>query len=391
MRLLQLIPSLDPRGGGTVEAVRLLSQQLQAQGHEVEIACLDAPGAPAPHGPALTVHALGPVRPGYGYRRALVPWLRAAAGRYDAVLVHGLWQYCGLAAWRALAGGATPYYVYAHGMLDPWFKRRYRLKHLKKWLYWPWAEYRVLRDARAVLFTCAEERRLARQSFWLYRCRELVCTLGIAPPPPLAPARAAFLAAHPQLHGRRLLLFLGRLHEKKGVDLLIDAFGAVAARDPQLHLVMAGPAPTAQLQRWRQRCAALGLDARVSWTGMLDGELKWGAFAAADLFVLPSHQENFGLAVAEALACGTPVLISDRVNIWREIDAAHAGLVGADTLAGTLDGLQRWLALAPPARQAMALAARQCYAHHFAIAAVARALAGQLARDQRGGALAEPA
>ena len=76
---------------------------------------------------------------------------------FDAVIINGLWQYHSFGAWRALRGTATPYYVFPHGMLDPWFKRSFPLKHLKKWLYWPWAEYRVLRDARAVIFTCEAE------------------------------------------------------------------------------------------------------------------------------------------------------------------------------------------------------------------------------------------
>ena len=109
-----------------------------------------------------------------------MPWLRAHAPDYDAVVVHGVWQYTSLAVWRALRRGPVPYFVYFHGMLDPWFKRAYPLKHLKKWLYWPWADYRVARDAKAVLFTAREEARLAAQSFWLYRVTPAVVGYGLA-------------------------------------------------------------------------------------------------------------------------------------------------------------------------------------------------------------------
>ena len=88
----------------------------------------------------------------------LLSWLRENATRYDAVIVNGIWQYHSYATWLALHRSETPYFVFTHGMLDPWFKRRHPLKHLKKWLYWPWADYRVLRDAQAVIFTCEEER-----------------------------------------------------------------------------------------------------------------------------------------------------------------------------------------------------------------------------------------
>jgi glycosyltransferase involved in cell wall biosynthesis len=382
MRLLQLVPSLDPRGGGPMEALRQLSLQLHRQGHVVEVASLDVADAGFLRGYPLPVHALGPASFGYRYCKRLVPWLRAHAGNYDAVIVNGLWQHCGLAAWRALAGSGTPYYVYTHGMLDPWFKRRYPLKHLKKWLYWPWAEYRVLRDARAVIFTCSEERLLARQSFWLYRCTEAVAALGTAPvSPQQASAGARFLHAYPRLQGKRVLLFLGRIHEKKGCDLLIEAYARVAAHDPQLCLVMGGPDHDGLSDRLRQRCAELGIADRVEWTGMLEGDMKWGAFMAAELFVLPSHQENFGIAVIEALACSTPVLISDKVNIWREIEADHAGIVGTDTVQATTDGLQQWLALTPAARLAMSDAAHRCFARRFSIDIAARDLTHILQPD----------
>ncbi|HMG05900.1 MAG TPA: hypothetical protein VK581_10585, partial [Chthoniobacterales bacterium] len=112
---------------------------------------------------------------------------------------------------------------FPHGMLDPWFKRTYPRKHMKKLLYWPWAEYRVLRDAAAVLFTSEEERRLARESFSLYHCKEIVVNYGTAAPEvDLESAREDFLEAFPKLRGQRFFLFLGRLHEKKGCDLLIS-------------------------------------------------------------------------------------------------------------------------------------------------------------------------
>ncbi|MET1163032.1 MAG: glycosyltransferase, partial [Pseudoxanthomonas sp.] len=149
MRFLHVIASVDPRGGGPIEGLLRIHGALQALGHQGEILCLDAPDfEPVLNHPGR-IHALGPVRGTYGYCEALAPWLRQHAGNYDAVIINGLWQYIGLAAWRALRDTAPGYYVFTHGMLDPWFKRRYPLKHLKKWLYWPWGEYRVLRDAKA--------------------------------------------------------------------------------------------------------------------------------------------------------------------------------------------------------------------------------------------------
>jgi glycosyltransferase involved in cell wall biosynthesis len=299
----------------------------------------------------------------------LKPWLLDNATRFEAVIVDGLWQYNGFAVWQALRKTATPYFVFTHGMLDPWFKRRYPLKHLKKWLYWPWGQYRVLRDARGVLFTCEEERLQAKLSFPLYQAREIVVSYG-TPGPPLGSdpdaQREAFLKAFPQLRNQRFLLCLSRIHPKKGCDLLIGAFNRVARREPDMNLVFAGPDPDSL--REGLMAAASDLDpGRVIWTGMIVDDMKWGAFRAAEAFVLPSHQENFGIAVVEAMACGTPVLISDRVNIWREIVAGGAGLVEPDNEAGATQLIRRWLAMPDAARHSMAVAATEVFHRHFHI------------------------
>src|SRR3954447_16631008 len=224
MKILRSTHSVNPARGGPIESIRQSSAALLRRGHEVEIISLDAPDDAWVRDAPIMVHALGPGRGSYGYAPRFSSWITERQAQFDAVIVHGLWQYSSFGVWRALAGTKTPYFVFPHGMLDPWFKRTYPLKHLKKLLYWPWAEYRVLRDAAAVLFTSEEERRLARESFALYHCREVVVNYGTAAPSNFEGAREIFLASQPQLQGRPFLLFLGRLHEKKGCDLLIKAF-----------------------------------------------------------------------------------------------------------------------------------------------------------------------
>jgi glycosyltransferase involved in cell wall biosynthesis len=322
------------------------------------------------------------VRPGYGYSRRLRPWLERATRRFDAVIVHGLWQYHGLATHLAVAPGSrTRCFVFPHGMLDPWFKRQYPMKHLRKWFYWWLAERRVLRGAAAVLFTCEEEKRLARQSFAGSSYRERVVTFGSAAPPdnPIA-QRGAFFQLHPELRDRPYWLFLGRIHPKKGADMLIDAYASLAVRGAVLpRLVMAGPcADAGYLGELQARAAASCPAGAVCWPGMLQGDAKWGALRAAEAFVLPSHQENFGIAVVEAMACGTPVLISNQVNIWREIAKDGAGLVEPDTAAGTLQLLQRWRALDATAACAMRTAAGKSFHQRYEIGAVARSLVATL-------------
>lgn len=368
MKILRSAHTVNPALGGPVESITQSTAALLRRGHEVEVISLDAPQDPWVRDAAFPVHALGPGRGSYGYAPRFSSWIKEQRARFDAVIVHGIWQYSSFGVWRALAGTDTPYFVFPHGMLDPWFKRTYPLKHFKKLLYWPWAEYRVLRDAAAVLFTSEEERRLARESFSLYRCREVVVNYGTAAPADLERARAIFLDAFPQLRTHPFLLFLGRLHEKKGCDLLINAFAVLRKSNPDLDLtlVMAGPCADEEYLR-DLRMLAHAAGGSILFPGMWTGDTKWGALSAADAFVLPSHQENFGIAIAEALGCGAPVLISNKINIWREIEADGAGFVENDDLSGTTNLLARWLATPEAARATMRENARKCFADRFEI------------------------
>ena len=368
LKILQMVRTLDPSTGGVVRAVLLLSGALARAGHEVEIVSLDLPDSPWLGATRHKGRALGASSSTYGYSPNLLPWLREEGGRFDRVIVNGIWQYHSFAAWRRYAESPIPYYVFPHGMLDPWFRRTYPLKHLKKWLYWPWADYRVLRDAKAVIFTAEQERLEARKSFWLYRCRERVSPLGVEAPDPIhVGSRELFLEKYPALRNTRVLLFLGRLHVKKGCDLLLDALAQLRSSNEPLSLVLAGPDQEGSAERLRVQSARLNLPMPIVFTGMLEGAMKAGAFEAADAFILPSHQENFGLSVVEALAAGVPVLISNCVNIWREIEGDGAGYVESDDLAGTTRLIERWVQTSPAVRDSMREKARKCFASRFEI------------------------
>lgn len=156
--------------------------------------------------------------------------------------------------------------------------------------------------------------------------------------------------------------------------MLISAFAQLALTEPDLHLVMAGPDEAGWKSHLEEQATRSGIANRITWTGMLQGDEKWGAFYSAEVFCLPSHQENFGIVVAEALACGKPVLISNKVNIWREIEADKAGFIQNDTLDGTSKMLGQWLALSPESKLQMQKAARQCFDARFRIDRVANSL-----------------
>ena len=158
---------------------------------------------------------------------------------------------------------------------------------------------------------------------------------------------------------------MGRIHPKKGCDLVIQAFAAILASDSDWHLVIAGPDQVG----WRAELVDLakrhGISHRITWAGMIRENLKWGALRSAEAFFLPSHQENFGIVVAEALACRVPVLISDRVNIWREIQADGAGLVAHDTIDGACSLLRGWTTMHDRERAMMRERASDCFQRRF--------------------------
>jgi glycosyltransferase involved in cell wall biosynthesis len=340
VRILHVINTLDPVFGGPVEAVR----QFAADGDDnsVEVLCLDNE---APQ-PALTVptHVLPGAMTKYRYSPALGRWLRSNAERFDAVIVHGIWHYHAVGTWLGLRGSGVPYFVILHGMLNPWFKRTYPLKHLKKALFWHTLVHPALKSAAAVLFLCEDERDLAHHTFALRPKRIAIAPLGIRKPPPSFSANEAW-SALPMLRGKRVILFLGRICYMKGCDLLLEAFAEICKLDPQLHLLVCGPDHEGWQPDLIGMAECLGIADRVTWAGPLYGEQKWEALRNAELFVLPSHCETFPIAVLEALACSTPVVITSRVGIHREIHRAHAGLVCEDNTKSLASALRTWLDL----------------------------------------------
>ncbi|MET3516155.1 glycosyltransferase involved in cell wall biosynthesis [Pseudacidovorax sp. 1753] len=376
LRILRLIPSLDPKRGGPVNGASMIDRELLKLGHIVQVVTFGDYDEGIQKNYPAPIHFLGKSYFNYSLNLSAIRWLKENAANFDKVIVNGIWQFHSYAAWAALRNSGIPYFVFTHGMLDPWFKRAYPLKHLKKWLYWPWADYRVLRDASAVLFTSEEEKIKSRESFWLYKAKEIVVSYGTSGPPENDGKKYSeiFFLKYPDLKNKRLVLFLSRIHEKKGCDLIIDAFEKISRSYDDAHLVMAGPDDSNYAKELKQKVEALGIEKKVTWTGMLVGDEKWGAYFSSDVFCLPSHQENFGIVVAEALACGRPVLISNKVNIWKEIQADACGIVNEDTAEGTYAGLAKWFLMNDQERVAMGRRASATFVRRFEIKSVASSL-----------------
>ncbi|MFW2541583.1 glycosyltransferase [Primorskyibacter sp. 2E107] len=384
MKVLHILYSIDPKEGGVANYAKVVAAQHRAMGIESVFVTLDDPqGAHLKDFP-FEIRACGPARGSGPNPPGLAEAITDFAPGCTAAVVHGLWNSASIGGYPALKQAGLPWVLFPHGMLDPYFRRIKPVKHVIKQVYWWLWQGRMLSEASRVLFTCEDEQLLARNAFaghQSYTGQPIAfCASSLALPPAEMKAGHAAWAAHlPRLQGRDYFLFLSRIHPKKACDTLIDAFATVAAEHPTLDLVIAGPDQVGWQTELQAQSRSLGIEERVHWPGMVSGAMKSAAFAEALAFTLPSHQENFGIVVAEALSVGTPTLISRQVNIWREIEQAAAGMACEDTPEDTAAMLRRFLSLPEAEKTAMRPAAKRCYAAHFSVEQAGAALRDILA------------
>jgi glycosyltransferase involved in cell wall biosynthesis len=367
MKILRIIRSMNPAQGGVTEAVNQAALPFNSGRHQMDVLCFDEPSASwIIENSNYAVHALGEGKTTYGFHFSYLIWLWKNARNYDVVILDGLWQFF-IWGGYALKLLKVPYCVFTHGMLDPYFNEN-KLKYIKKLPFWLLVERNVIAMASATIFTCQEESQLAAKSFPCYSANPKVATLGVEGNDRSGKELSElFLAEHQPLKDKRFALFLSRINEKKGIDLLVNALGQLKHLPDDFVLAIAGPDSNGLKAKLTVQIERQGLSDRVVWLGMLSGDVKWGAYHAADVFVLPSHQENFGIVVAEALSTATPVLITNKVNIWREINEAGAGLVENDDVAGIERLISRWLALTSLEKTEMSCRAKVCYEANFSI------------------------
>lgn len=360
MNLLHVINTLDPAAGGPPVVAGCLAGAQAKLGHAVSIAAVNVAAADKLGGLAgVRVRPVAPVGLAESaFGRRAVERLRPVVGDYEVVHLHGVWDPLLLAAARAARELGRPYVVTPHGMLDPWSLRQ---KRWKKRLALALGWRRMLDRAAALHLLNADE-------------KALIAGLGVRAPgavipngvnadefdPP--PNPAVFRRRLPALGDHPYVLFLGRLHYKKGLDYLADAFRILAGRNGDVHLVVAGPDDGARADLER-RIAAAGLTDRVHVPGPVYGAEKLSAVAGAACFCLPSRQEGFSVAILEALACGTPAVVSPECH-FPEVAEVGAGRIVPLDAAAVADALARVLADAG-LRERMGKAGRELVAARF--------------------------
>jgi len=376
MKVLRVIHTMNPISGGPCQGIRNIVPLLQQYGITNEVLSMDEEGEVKSWNDAFTIHPIGHSSGPWGYNARLVSWLQENQRNYDLIIIHGLWLYNSFATAKTiLKEEERPLlWIMPHGMLDPYFQQAEgrKLKALRNWIYWKLIEGGAANNADALLFTTQEELLLARTSFRPYKPRkELNVGYGVPLPPSyMVRLKGAFEQMLENELTQPYLLFLSRIHEKKGVDLLVKAYQSLKQYYVMPDLVIAGPGLDEAYGQCIEQMA--NNDPQIHFPGMLNGDAKWGAFYGCEALILPSHQENFGIVVAEALACAKPVLITNKVNIWREIDQGGAGLVADDTLESVYWQLDTWRELESEKRETMGLQARRTYEKYFSIEQAAR-------------------
>jgi glycosyltransferase involved in cell wall biosynthesis len=383
LRILHVLATLDPQSGGPAQACLEMAQSVAERGHAVSIFTTDFAvdgqdrrPAGLENYPGLDIQ-LFPVQAPRGWKRSsrLRQALDAHTASFDVVHMHSLYLFHNWAAARAARNAQVPYIIRPHGLLDPYIRRRNRLRKRVMELAFQDA---ALRHATAIHYTADLEREISKP--YDGGAPPAVIPLGVTMPN-TAPDRSRLVQRYPQLTGKTVVLFLGRLHQKKGLDLLIPALAQARERRPGLHLLLAGPDEGA-LAPTRDLIAAHQLGPHVTITGMLQGAEKAAAFAGADFFVLPSYSENFAIAAVEAMSYGLPVIVSDQVNIHPDISAAGAGSVIGCTVSALRDAL---IALASDVdRPAMGRRARDLVERRYSWRAIGQQLEALYAQVRLG-------
>lgn len=333
LKVLHVIPAVAPRYGGPSQAIFAMCRALEGRGIDVLIATTDVDGKGR-----LTVQTASEVEyhgiatiffrgmgERFNYSPSLARWLEDNARSFQVVHIHAVFSHPCIAAARACRKHATPYIVRPLGSLDPWSMQQ---KPLRKRLMWQMAAGRMMREAASIHYTTSEERRLAENSLALDRGTVIPLGVDVQAAQSL-PSSEGFRGHQPLLGDKPYVLSLSRIHPKKNIELLIESFLDLMRRPEfnQWRLVVGGDGDAAYLAKLRRLVDEREGRDKVIFAGWIEGALKASAIQQASLFALSSRQENFGIAAAESLACGVPVIVSEHVNLAPEIARSNAGWV----------------------------------------------------------------
>lgn len=331
MKILFLISAIGAVYGGTSKVVLELAEVMGKQGIDINIVTTNANGETVLEVPLYTLVKQDHYRiiyfpciqwGDYKYSRTLANWLFKHISEYDLVHTHAIFSLPNWSAYQACKSNNIPYIITPHGMLEPW---ALSYKAWKKKIYFSWIEKPALQDACTLhLISSIEKQHIHALGL---KTPTIVLPNGLHPEEFIdLPDPELFYQSYPHTRNKLLLLFLGRIDPKKGLDLLANAFGKLHVHFPETHLIVAGPDNVGFLKTAQQYFIDAGCFQAVTFTGMLEGQLKLSALAAADLYVAPSYSEGFSMSILEGMAAGLPCVITTGCN-FPEAGAANVAKV----------------------------------------------------------------
>jgi len=329
-KILHVINTCDPASGGPVEGLKQLYKSYKKNKIHCEILSSDTiqKAKKFQYGLPL-INATGPSITKFNFNPKLIKWLKTNIYRFDHIIINGIWLYHNYAVWKIASKTNTPYSIFPHGALDPWFKKKYPIKHFIKNIIWHLIQKKVFKSAKSIFFTTDLEKNLANKTFNFKDIHSKTIGYGIFGNYNFNNKKNLFLKKYPKLESKKLIVFLGRIHEKKGLDILIKTFLETYDLNKSFHLVIAGTGEKKLINELKSLIPKKNKN-DITWTGLLLKKIKWDLFNSTYLFCLPSHQENFGISVVEALSSKVPVLISNQINIHQMITKYNAGKVSQD-------------------------------------------------------------
>jgi len=362
IKILRIIHSLNPAYGGPQNAILGSSIALSKKGFKVDIITSDNKKSNFPNSKKLKIFNIGPGIGEYGFNIKLFFWLLSNRKKYDLFIVHGLWSFYTLVSRFLLY---KRYFVFTHGQLDPFFSLNF-IKKIKKQIYWFLIEKRNLQSSKSLLLTTNEEKKQLSNTYVNTKnIQKKVVGYGIIKTPfNKKKVNTLFFKKFPALKNNKFLLFLGRFHEKKGCDILIKALHILKKKDININILLAGPN-----NEYKKKIISLSnnhdLKKNIFWADTIIGDLKWGAINESSAMVLPSHGENFGVSLVEAMSCSKPVLTTSKVNIYKDILDCNAGFVSKDNSKNFSEIIEKFINLNKKKNKELSVNSLKCFNKNF--------------------------
>lgn len=362
VKILRILRTLNPKYGGPSSATIDSSLALSKQNFKIDIATSDSKNSSFFKSKNIKIFNLGPAVGDFGFNIKLLFWLNKNKKKYDKFIIHGLWHFNTLLARLIIKKN---YYVFTHGQLDPFFSTQF-LKKIKKKIYWYFVERKNLLKAESILLTSENEKKSLTKTYVdTIGINKKVVDYGILYPKiDLNISKKLFFKKFSYLKNKEFFLYLGRFHQKKGCEILIKSIKKIIDKNINIKVLMVGPS-----NEYRKNLIklsnSLNLKDTIFWSDHLSYNLKWGAILNSQAMLLSSHGENFGVSLVESLSMGRPVITTNKVNIYRYIENANAGLVARNNINSFSTEIEKFLLMKNKFKKKMRINSFKCFNKYF--------------------------